>query len=638
MKSSGMFSRYFVICLIIVCLSLVCHDAFGQQSGPLPKGTYVDAGEFPSLNAAVAASAGKTLLVGRPMKLTGGLVVPADISMVVVKGGSIIAASPLVLDIKGAFSAGLYRVFSGFRAGEVRFGDGSVKEVYPQWWGPDGSSGIQSALQSFNSVVLPKGVYMIDTQIRIPSNTTLKGMPGAILKRSGRTNYPLSSMVVNEHFSVNPPLRRDTNIVIEGITVDGNRGHQSSMTNGIYIRSATNVRLKDVTVYNCGQQTTVKMGTGILFSNVLNGLIDSCWSYSNDGDGIDLYTKNTNVIVRSCVTYDNRVIGIEVEGRLNGDYKSYRNAGISIEGSVAYHNGSSGHGILVDWSDAVTVTGNIVTATDTWAGAILVVGCNDITITGNSLYANEGYPGSKNPAYGIAVWDHVYGNDGISRNVTISNNVLEENTGGIYLRNVRSSLIEGNSIKRLANTSNGVYIDARCENISVRNNTMRLSGTGSGIAAISGDDGIMVTGNVVENADSGVIFPAAGKYSDIDITGNLLASCKNGIYAFPGVSLARGHITRNIFKGIKDKDIGAAAPVILSSFFVRDNVRDRGISNWNSVGVKPSTGTWEAGDRIMNPRPRIRGKAPDRYVVTGWLCVESGTPGKWVSLISRVGD
>jgi hypothetical protein len=148
----------------------------------------------------------------------------------------------------------------------------------------------------------------------------------------------------------------------------------------------------------------------------------------------------------------------------------------------------------------------------------------------------------------------------------------------------------------------------------------------------------MVSGNVVESAASGVIFPAGEGYTNVGITGNLLTSCRNGIYAFPGVSLAKGYITRNIFKSIAEKDISAGGPVILSSFFVQDNVHDKGIRNWNSVGSKPTTGSWQKGDRIINLSPALQGKAPDTYVVTGWLCIESGTPGKWMSVLSTASD
>lgn len=44
----------------------------------------------------------------------------------------------------------------------------------------------------------------------------------------------------------------------------------------------------------------------------------------------------------------------------------------------------------------------------------------------------------------------------------------------------------------------------------------------------------------------------------------------------------------------------------------------------------PTVGTFRQGDFIRNSAPSELGAAGSKYVVHGWQCVTSGTPGTWV--------
>jgi hypothetical protein len=44
----------------------------------------------------------------------------------------------------------------------------------------------------------------------------------------------------------------------------------------------------------------------------------------------------------------------------------------------------------------------------------------------------------------------------------------------------------------------------------------------------------------------------------------------------------------------------------------------------------PTTGTWSQGDYVKNIAPIEGGTAGSKYVIRGWICVSSGTPGTWV--------
>jgi hypothetical protein len=52
----------------------------------------------------------------------------------------------------------------------------------------------------------------------------------------------------------------------------------------------------------------------------------------------------------------------------------------------------------------------------------------------------------------------------------------------------------------------------------------------------------------------------------------------------------------------------------------------------------PTTGDWMQGDVVRNSTPTELGSAGSRYVITGWVCVASGTPGTWVATRALTGN
>lgn len=49
----------------------------------------------------------------------------------------------------------------------------------------------------------------------------------------------------------------------------------------------------------------------------------------------------------------------------------------------------------------------------------------------------------------------------------------------------------------------------------------------------------------------------------------------------------------------------------------------------NAATAAPTTGTWKQGDFIRNSAPSELGSAGSKYVIFGFVCVASGTPGTW---------
>lgn len=61
-------------------------------------------------------------------------------------------------------------------------------------------------------------------------------------------------------------------------------------------------------------------------------------------------------------------------------------------------------------------------------------------------------------------------------------------------------------------------------------------------------------------------------------------------------------------------------------------------SHHGARATAPTTESWAVGDSVKNSAPSELGSSPNKYVVTGFLCVAAGTPGTWVSMRSLTGN
>ena len=50
----------------------------------------------------------------------------------------------------------------------------------------------------------------------------------------------------------------------------------------------------------------------------------------------------------------------------------------------------------------------------------------------------------------------------------------------------------------------------------------------------------------------------------------------------------------------------------------------------NATTAAPTTGQWSIGDFVLNSAPSELGTAGAKYIIHGWRCTVSGTPGTWV--------
>jgi len=224
----------------------------------------VNASAFPSLAHAVQSpsTANKIIVITNVVECND-LTIPNDRNIEVKNGGKIRYHGHLQID--STFTAGLYQVFEAVGTGDITFGEGVVKEIYPQWWGAKGDNmtdctiQIQSAINAAkgNIIFLPKGTYIISAPINFATQRILRGAyAGTVIKASSRWNPKIPSIrpsTYSPKLSNAPMLYNQSTIdwwSIEGIGLDGN----NQDCYGLWLAENFHGSVKDVLVYNTNRR------------------------------------------------------------------------------------------------------------------------------------------------------------------------------------------------------------------------------------------------------------------------------------------------------------------------------------------------------------------------------------------------
>lgn len=250
-----------------------------------------------------ADAAGKTVVVTSALTSSESNIIaewPADRALKIEIGGRI--SNSTAFRITGPFSAGIYQVFSG--SGAVTFGSGTVSEVYPEWWGVDGTADdveINKALQSQThgvKVVLSNKTYNITSTItrgsagEYPYSLVGKGVYDGLVSSGTRLNWVggnSNSVLKVFGFSVIKDIT-----IVNGNSATGIVGLDCS---GVYPATPhlwrTNFVLENIMVKACA--------TGFKFDYC--GLVNGtrlgayyCTSY-----GFDIRTEANHLTFNNCV-------------------------------------------------------------------------------------------------------------------------------------------------------------------------------------------------------------------------------------------------------------------------------------------------------------------------------------------------
>lgn len=353
---------------------------------------------------------------------------------------------------------------------------------------------IQPALDAAASlgggtVVLMPGTH--ETQgVTIGSNTTLRGMPGAVIKLQGGATT---------HAVIVPAT--SSRVSIENLVVDGNRANQAVPSDDRAGPRPFHISGVDVSVSRCKALNSIHDGLTI-------------------GDG------GKWVWVDKCIADNTRRYGMGTDGDQNPavtpEKVFFTDNLCRNTGNGWNQGGGAGFGVFAVGYD-IHFIGN--TTQDTNGDGIAAYGsrCRGIVCIGNTMIStgNHGiHAGGDGPVvignqtYGCRLNGYFVGHrDGtVCTRFTIADNIVRDSTGGFGVKAefATRGTISGNVVE---NTFlDGIMVENNCSDISVSGNAVYGCGKidparpGAGLV-IDGSVRISVSGNILDfNAHSGVLI------------------------------------------------------------------------------------------------------------------------------------
>lgn len=415
----------------------------------------------------------------------------------------------------------------------------------------DDTTAVQAAVTAGNAQ-FPPGTYLVSAAITIPSNRRLFGFQNSIIQLKTATNKAVLS------------IGTSTDVLIEGLTIDGNRVNQDDATcnagcYGIFTApGATRLLIRDNTVKNI-QDVGIGL-TGVTHARVVNNSISNTgWSGVRVGGASDATNCQFVVVANNVMT----AIGAAgVEASMTKDTVIAGNVINDAAKEITQQAILVGYGLdLGDTADGerVLVADNVVRTTTNHGG--IRVGGTDITVSGNvvSGTGERGiFVGCTNDVGTYCVRVHVIGNtvtpptnvadvgigllrcngcSAVGNHVTLSSTStaaafsIQDTTGLTLSDNVGE---EGNSCLRLIDPQEAVISGNRCKGQT----TKGLHITGTSTTKVS------ITGNLITNLDGGAtggIDTITDSPTYVTVVGNTLRTASAIISSASATSVTEGN-------------------------------------------------------------------------------------------------
>lgn len=473
---------------------------------------------------------------------------------------------------------------------------------------------IQAALDAGGSIIFPAGTYLVGTQIRIGSNSTLDLTSSAVIQRGFNTSESgvgLAGITTGS-----------TNVKILGGTFDANGTvYGTESCNALSGLTLSNVEIKGTTFLDCVDYHAIDFG------DATNILIENCKFYGQiqtggftDKEAIQLdpgyslaagYGHTENFVVKRCVFDGNSDTGTPAYQCAVGNHSANVDGvrAISVTVSECVINNCSYAGIHVyAWEDA-TISDNTFNgcAIDVyvWRGS----GTNTVGIDGLNIINNAfNNTASTNSIYffnnttSIATMENILIEGNVFKtnntciralevyNMIISNNIMRGASTVINLRNVTDINITGNSIKDVSGT--GIYLTESVRRVSI-------------------------TGNIMQDLDGRAVHVTgenAVDRTDITISGNQISDCAGAAFiacdtgASSNVSICNNHLT----VGILGKTISGLYYIYVSAtgagLSVYDNIVDDAIIATSKTIHNPNGSTRSIVDLALDGAAGSRAK------------------------------
>lgn len=321
----------------------------------------------------------------------------------------------------------------------------------------DSQPAIVQAMANASSVFFPPGVYLLGTNLAIPSNISLWAIPGTVTIHIpfniNQTAYPTHPI----YSSNSPSNGSNTNISLQGLIFLADGISQTVASTPVMI-NVTNLIMEYCQFKNFGNASVYNQGFiafGLINPILTNNKFTGC---SGDGFGI------------------NTTIGGVVSNNQSVNNNDYGIVGVGCTQTMFnnnYVNGAVNVGIGLDACSDCTIVGNAVTNTPIAIRVLHVTGDNKgVAVVGNSCYLNTNTD--------ISIEQ--------SSNVTVTGNSCRNTPDGIHIIDCLNCCVTGNSITTTTLVSNdGIVLNTFsghiCGNNSIVGNS--ISGSYYGIREIN---------------------------------------------------------------------------------------------------------------------------------------------------------
>lgn len=302
--------------------------------------------------------------------------------------------------------AGMSLLLGGQAGGQAAMNMDDTETVYPpggvELVDPsDGYEALQGVLDKYGSepvtVLLTGGTLTVDTNVRIPSNTWLRGVGrGTVITLADGTSLDVAGIVRVPDGA--------TAVRFSDFVIDGNRENVTNQGKeyGFFTKDANRVLCERVIARNCpgygfdphaGEkwETTINLRflhcgafnngkDGITLAGVEESVVDSCLTRNNDRHGVNITDPDCRCItVSNTVSLHNGGAGIVVQN----DPRF-----ISVASNQVTKNGRAGVKVATTGQNAshCTITGNVIRRNDRYG--ISVLSGHNVAIVGNSFRAN----------------------------------------------------------------------------------------------------------------------------------------------------------------------------------------------------------------------------------------------------------
>ena len=294
-----------------------------------------------------------TLTIFKQYAVPDDLTIPTNITLKFLQGGSLNISVGKSVSMYGIVQAGRYQIIEG--TGTFKFFPGSNREVFPEWWGIDGTAdNVQfgqacDSLQSNGRVSLSTVIYHFAVAVVIPYGVDIIG--------AGASGTRIVMDVETTAFRIGAEAVPSEHILIKDLSITGLNGKGIGIQIGddgkyitvenIYCTEAEfgfsttgqNVTFKNCIAYDNGNDTSNDGDGFVADDDSVNTLFVDCESsyHSRTGsNGFECEDAAINITFRDCVSHHNTKAGFTPHTH-NGDCEN-----VLIDGCYAYNNGEQG--------------------------------------------------------------------------------------------------------------------------------------------------------------------------------------------------------------------------------------------------------------------------------------------------------